>query len=541
MNEPASPSLAREANPYQPFWLALLKSAGFALLFTGLQVLAGNVMAFVFAFRSASAGLQTREEQIAWVYRMLYACQYEIAFASAGVFLLAAAMIYLLRRRSVTEAVGLKKTSPLGCAAALFLGFGAFLAAGYLIQIMDLIPAVHQSSETYQTTYRETEEIIQQVGRPWVGLLYTVIGAPVTEEILCRGLILRQVRRTGSEWAAILVSGLAFAIIHGNIFQMVFTLPLGILLGYVAVKLGSVLPSILLHAAFNASNYIPDLLDRLIPRAAQEEVPTATEEASEAASQTAMDPALLIFFLFLIFSLAAGVVMLVFAVRGKERITWRFRTREEHPALPLHHSMQTEGQTMAAPEFLIVGLGNPGERYASTRHNAGFLAMDYLALRENLSFNRIRFRGLTAEKEIEGHKLLFLKPQTFMNLSGESVREAAAFYHIPPEKILVLVDDVNFEPGTLRIRRSGSDGGHNGLKSIIACLSSDAFPRVRLGVGHLPPERDLVSWVLGALPDGDMDKLIACFEDVLKTVRFFAEGRLDDAMSAFNGKTADNR
>ena len=191
---------------------------------------------------------------------------------------------------------------------------------------------------------------------------------------------------------------------------------------------------------------------------------------------------------------------------------------------------------MAAPEYIVAGLGNPGAKYASTRHNAGFIAMDYIAIREGLDFSRIRFHALTAEKEVAGRKVLFIKPQTFMNLSGMSVREAAAFYHIPPEKILVLVDDVNFEPGTIRVRRDGSAGGHNGLKNIIENLGTEAFPRVRLGVGALPPERDLIGWVLGTLPGPDMDKLIASLEDVRKTVYDFLSDDLDRAMNDYNRK-----
>ena len=132
---------------------------------------------------------------------------------------------------------------------------------------------------------------------------------------------------------------------------------------------------------------------------------------------------------------------------------------------------------------LVVGLGNPGDKYTFTRHNTGFLALDFIAEKCGVKVDRVRFKSLCADTRIGEHRVLLMKPQTFMNLSGEAVGDAADFYKIPPENIIVLFDDINFDVGAMRIRRSGSDGGHNGIKSIIYQLNSDAFPRVKIGVG----------------------------------------------------------
>ena len=191
---------------------------------------------------------------------------------------------------------------------------------------------------------------------------------------------------------------------------------------------------------------------------------------------------------------------------------------------------------MAAPEYLIVGLGNPGEKYAQNRHNVGFAALDYIALRENVSVQSLRFKALTGECTLAGKKVLLMKPQTFMNSSGEAVREAAAFYKTPPERILVIFDDINFQPGTFRIRPSGSAGGHNGIKSIISCLGSDAFPRVKMGVGNPPPQWELMNWVLGNPSPEDQKKIVAALEDVYSSAKHFAAGTLDQAANLYNGK-----
>ena len=150
-------------------------------------------------------------------------------------------------------------------------------------------------------------------------------------------------------------------------------------------------------------------------------------------------------------------------------------------------------------EFLIVGLGNPGRQYEGTRHNAGFMALDAIAAKHHAEMKKIKFKGLVGECRLGGKKALLLKPSTYMNLSGQSVKEAMQFYKLPPEKVLVIFDDINLEPGRLRIRRKGSDGGHNGMKNIIYLSGSDQFPRIKLGVGQKAPSQ-LRPWRTGCSP-----------------------------------------
>ncbi len=188
-----------------------------------------------------------------------------------------------------------------------------------------------------------------------------------------------------------------------------------------------------------------------------------------------------------------------------------------------------------APEFLIVGLGNPGSKYAFTRHNAGFLCIELLAEKQNVQINRIKFKGVLGETQLGGHRCLLLKPQTFMNNSGESVREAAAFYKIPPERILVIFDDVSLPCGRLRIRRKGSDGGHNGIKSIIYHLGSDAFPRIKLGVGEKPnPEWDLADWVLSPFRKEELTELREASEKACDAAQKIVCGDIEQAMGLYN-------
>ena len=149
-------------------------------------------------------------------------------------------------------------------------------------------------------------------------------------------------------------------------------------------------------------------------------------------------------------------------------------------------------------QWLLVCLGNPGKQYENTRHNVGFMAADLLSEREGIKLNKLRYRALTGEMTLGGQRVLVLKPQTYMNLSGEAVKLAGGFYKIPPERVLVISDDVSLPLGKLRIRASGSAGGHNGLKNIIAHLRTDAFPRIRVGVGApAHPEHEMVDWVIG--------------------------------------------
>ena len=189
-----------------------------------------------------------------------------------------------------------------------------------------------------------------------------------------------------------------------------------------------------------------------------------------------------------------------------------------------------------APEYLIAGLGNPGKEYLYTRHNAGFLAMDVLAEKRGIELKQLKFKALTAAATLDGLRVLLMKPQTYMNASGEAVREAADFYRIPPERILVISDDVAQEPGRMRIRRSGSDGGQKGLRSIIEHLGTDAFPRIRIGVGAKPdPACEMADWVLGKIPPEDQKKLFSVFECAAEAAPMILSGRVDEAMSKYNG------
>ncbi len=186
-------------------------------------------------------------------------------------------------------------------------------------------------------------------------------------------------------------------------------------------------------------------------------------------------------------------------------------------------------------EFIIAGLGNPGREYEKTRHNIGFSALDFIAEGAGVKIDRVKFHALTAEAQIGGARVLLMKPETFMNNSGTAIAEAAAFYKIPPEKILVLHDEISFEPGLLRIRRRGSAGGHNGLKSIIAHIGSEEFPRIKIGVGKKPsPEYDLANWVLGRLPEADGALIKSRFSDISEAARLIVSGKIDDAMGRFS-------
>ncbi|MBQ4582543.1 MAG: aminoacyl-tRNA hydrolase [Oscillospiraceae bacterium] len=186
--------------------------------------------------------------------------------------------------------------------------------------------------------------------------------------------------------------------------------------------------------------------------------------------------------------------------------------------------------------WLVVGLGNPGSKYENTRHNMGFLALDILAEKEKLKFNKLRFKAWTATAELGGEKVLVMKPQTYMNLSGESVGEAARFYKIPPEHVLVISDDISIGAGKLRIRPSGSAGGHNGLKSIIQHLGSDQFPRIKVGVGSPQhAEHDIVDWVIGKPMGEDAKVLTQALERAAEAVSAVIAQGPQKAMNKYNG------
>lgn len=195
-----------------------------------------------------------------------------------------------------------------------------------------------------------------------------------------------------------------------------------------------------------------------------------------------------------------------------------------------------EKKTDTTPvSFIIAGLGNPGAQYEKTRHNVGFVAIDYIADKLGVRIDRAKFHALTTEAIIGEVRVLLMKPQTFMNNSGVAIGEAAAFYKIPPERVLILHDEISFDPGMLRIRRKGSAGGHNGLKSIIAHLASEDFPRVKIGVGKKPtPEYDLADWVLGKLPKEHSELIASKLGDILDASRLIAQGKIDDAMQRYS-------
>ena len=194
-------------------------------------------------------------------------------------------------------------------------------------------------------------------------------------------------------------------------------------------------------------------------------------------------------------------------------------------------------QKKSGGEFLVVGLGNPGSKYWNTRHNVGFAALDALADKLHAKVDRVKFQALTGQATLEGQKLILLKPTTYMNLSGQAVQAAARFYKIPPERILVMFDDISLEPGRLRIRKNGSAGGHNGIKSIISCIGSQEFPRVKIGVGAKPhPDYDLADWVLSTFPYDQREAMDKTYQRAAEAALTVITQGPEAAANRFNGK-----
>ena len=186
-------------------------------------------------------------------------------------------------------------------------------------------------------------------------------------------------------------------------------------------------------------------------------------------------------------------------------------------------------------DMMIVGLGNPGLEYEGSRHNIGFAAMDAICNKYDCKCEKMKFKGYMGDAVIGGKRVLLLKPLTYMNNSGQSVSEAARFYKIAPENILVMYDDISLDPGTVRIRRKGSAGGHNGIKDIIALLGSEDFPRIKIGVGAKPhPDYDLKDWVLGKFRAEDKEKVEASLETTVKAVNELLSRGIDSAMNKFS-------
>ena len=189
------------------------------------------------------------------------------------------------------------------------------------------------------------------------------------------------------------------------------------------------------------------------------------------------------------------------------------------------------------PTWIVAFLGNPGLKYEGTRHNAGFMTAEALCRKKNFAINRARFQALTAQVDLGGEKVLLMKPQTYMNLSGQAVSQAARFYKIPPERILVVSDEVSLPIGKLRIRTKGSAGGHNGLKSIIAQLGTEDFPRIRLGVGAPPhPDYDMADWVLSVFRNEDAEEMAKAAQRAAEAVECYIEKGPDKAMNLYNTK-----
>ena len=188
-----------------------------------------------------------------------------------------------------------------------------------------------------------------------------------------------------------------------------------------------------------------------------------------------------------------------------------------------------------AVEYIICGLGNPGTQYEGTRHNIGFMTIDTLCEKYKLDCKKLRFKSLTCDAMISGKRCLIMKPTTFMNNSGEAVTEAMSFYKIPPERTIIVLDDISLEPGKLRIRRKGSDGGHNGIKSIIYLSGSDMFPRIKMGVGAKPhPDYNLADWVLGHFKKEQAEALETAMDNAVSSIELMVGGKMNEAMNKFN-------
>ena len=186
--------------------------------------------------------------------------------------------------------------------------------------------------------------------------------------------------------------------------------------------------------------------------------------------------------------------------------------------------------------YIIAGLGNPGKQYDRTRHNVGFEVIDLLADRMGISVTEKKFKGLYGKGMLAGEKVVLLKPQTYMNLSGESLREAADFYKVEPENIIVIHDDIDLEPGQLRLRAKGSAGGHNGLKNIIAHLGTQEFLRIKVGVGAKPRGMDLADYVLGRFSSGEQAMMEEAYRDAGDAVELLLSEGMEKAMNRYNMK-----
>lgn len=186
-------------------------------------------------------------------------------------------------------------------------------------------------------------------------------------------------------------------------------------------------------------------------------------------------------------------------------------------------------------EYLIIGLGNPGPKYENTRHNAGFLTIDALAAQYDRKVDRMKFHAMIGDITLAGKRCLLMKPLTFMNNSGDAVGEAMRYYKIPTERVIVVFDDISLEPGQLRIRRKGSDGGHNGIKSIIYAAGEETFPRIKLGVGKKPrPDYDLAAWVLSQFTMEEQKQMLKSAQHACEALELMVNDEIDKAMNLYN-------
>ena len=191
--------------------------------------------------------------------------------------------------------------------------------------------------------------------------------------------------------------------------------------------------------------------------------------------------------------------------------------------------------TNSKPDYIVVGLGNPDTKYLNTRHNAGFMAIDMISKEYNVQVNRIKFKSLCGNAIIGDKNCLLMKPTTYMNNSGQAVQEAMNFYKVPIENVIVIYDDISLEPSKLRIRRKGSDGGHNGIKSIIYLTGADTFPRIKLGVGEKPhPDYNLADWVLSNFNPNELELMKTSCSNAVRCVELIVQNKIDEAMNKYN-------
>lgn len=197
--------------------------------------------------------------------------------------------------------------------------------------------------------------------------------------------------------------------------------------------------------------------------------------------------------------------------------------------------MFSKNRFSSSIEYMVVGLGNPDKKYDNTRHNTGFICLDRVAEKFGANVSRIKYKSLVGEGSVSGKKVLFMKPQTYMNLSGQAVVEAMNFYKIPAENVVLIFDDISLDVGKMRIRRKGSDGGQNGVKNIIYLSGKDTFPRIKVGIGKKPhPDYDLAAWVLSKFKGDEIKQIDKMAENCCQAVELIINGNIDRAMNLFN-------